>query len=108
MLARTRTRKATRAAFPRQVLLCRGREALALDARDISVGGVFVKDGGALQPRTLLTLRVALPGLKAFTVMGRVTHQVNGAVPGAGVEFVGLLPTQRRQLESYVAHAPAV
>jgi hypothetical protein len=105
MLARTQQRKAARARFTQQVLLCRGRETVALDAQDISTAGVFVRDNGALNTRALLTLRVALPGHKAFTVMGRVTHQHKGHVDGVGVEFLGIMPAQRQRIEAYVAHA---
>ena len=93
-------RQFDRAGFQGSVALCRQRSAVVVRPKDIGGGGILVTAPEQLPPRALLTLHIALPGEKrGFTVMGRVVRAMGADV---AVEFVGLMPSQREQLEAYV------
>ena len=74
---------------------------------EISGEGMFLKTPDALPEGTMLTLRLALPGLaQAFTVLGRVVHTVRGGLfrpPGMGIRFVDIPAGARRSILDYVS-----
>lgn len=76
-------------------------------AAEISSGGLFMKTAAVLPEGSLLTLRLALPGLEAaFTVLGRVVRTVRGSLlnpAGMGIRFVDITPSARRSIHAYVA-----
>lgn len=76
-------------------------------ATEISGGGMFLKTPQALPEGSMLTVRVALPGMqRAFTVLTRVVRTVKGgllAAPGMGVRFLDLQPKDRETIRAYVA-----
>jgi uncharacterized protein (TIGR02266 family) len=76
-------------------------------AAEISGGGLFMRTAAVLPEGSLLTLRLALPGLAAaFTVLGRVVRTVKGSLlnpSGMGIRFVDISPSARRSIHDYVA-----
>jgi uncharacterized protein (TIGR02266 family) len=77
------------------------------EAAQISANGIFVRTREALPEGTMVTLRLALPGLhRAITVLGRVVRTVKGglfAAPGMGIRFLDLLPSERAVVVNYVS-----
>jgi hypothetical protein len=90
-------------------IVAEGREELKeLWLRDISKGGVFVKSD--TPPRVGERLRVRIQTsdgmieLRALVVhaIDPVSAKLMGTAPGAGLQFVDLLPEQRSALQRYV------
>jgi uncharacterized protein (TIGR02266 family) len=77
------------------------------EAAQISANGIFVRTKDALPEGSMVTLRLALPGLhRAITVLGRVVRTVKGglfAAPGMGIRFLDLLPSERAVVMNYVS-----
>lgn len=77
------------------------------EAAQISANGIFVRTREVLPEGSMVTLRLALPGLhRAITVLGRVVRTVKGglfAAPGMGIRFLDLLPSEREVVAGYVA-----
>jgi uncharacterized protein (TIGR02266 family) len=77
------------------------------EAAQISANGIFVRTPEVLPEGTMVTLRLALPGLhRAITVLGRVVRTVKGglfAAPGMGIRFLDLLPSEREVVVGYVS-----
>lgn len=77
------------------------------EAAQISANGIFVRTREVLPEGSMVTLRLALPGLhRAITVLGRVVRTVKGglfAAPGMGIRFLDLLPSEREVVLGYVA-----
>ena len=74
-------------------------------AREISPEGLFIS-GDLQNEGTLLTIRLALPGGKAFTVLGRVSAVVLGGATrhrGMQIAFVDIAPSDRSRIAQYVA-----
>ncbi|MHB8873101.1 MAG: PilZ domain-containing protein [Myxococcaceae bacterium] len=76
-------------------------------AEQISASGVFLRTASQLAEGSLVTMRLAIPGLsRAFTVLGRVVRTVRGSLlraPGLGIRFVDITDTDRRSILEYVA-----
>lgn len=77
------------------------------EAAQISANGIFVRTTEVLPEGSMVTLRLALPGLhRAITVLGRVVRTVKGgllAAPGMGIRFLDLLPSEREVVKGYVS-----
>lgn len=77
------------------------------DAEEISASGVFLRTASALPEGSLVTLRLAIPGLtRAFTVLGKVVRTVKGGLlrpSGMGVRFVDIAAMDRRAIDAYVS-----
>jgi uncharacterized protein (TIGR02266 family) len=82
------------------------------EAAQISANGIFVRTKEVLPEGSMVTLRLALPGLhRAITVLGRVVRTVKGglfAAPGMGIRFLDLLPSERAVVVSYVSQRALV
>ncbi|MBL9038488.1 MAG: PilZ domain-containing protein [Archangium sp.] len=86
-------------------------EPVFAEAVDISSSGIFVKTPALVPEGRHITLRIELPGRRAFTVLGKVVRTVRGgvlAVAGMGVRFLDLLPSQREALQGFVAQRALV
>ncbi len=72
---------------------------------DLSVRGAFLRTHGAYAIGRVLNLRFRLPSADTFiTCSAAVRHQRLGQ--GVGVEFLGLSPESRAQIESSVGVPP--
>ncbi len=73
---------------------------------EVSGGGVFLRTREPLSEGSMITVRLAVPGLnRAFTVLGKVVRTVKGglfAAPGMGVRFLDLKPADRESILQYV------
>src|SRR5271170_7980436 len=70
-------------------------------ALEIGGGGIFVECNQPLAEGSLLTLRIALPVGRKFTVLGRVVRSVHGnwaklRRTGMGIQFMDLGAEDRR------------
>lgn len=92
-------RKADRTTFEGPVAICRNKDAQVVRPHNLGAGGIYLTAPEALPVKSLVTLRIALPGQGGLTVLGRV---VRAAAKEVAVEFLGLLPSQRARLENYV------
>ena len=77
-------------------------------ATEIGGGGIFLETEAPAAEGELLTLRVALPVGKSFTVLGRVVRTVRGSWArlrraGMGIQFVDLSASDRHAVLDYVA-----
>lgn len=98
-------RRFPRAPFNGSLAVCQGREATLVAAVDVGGGGVRFRTDAALAARSVVTLRVVLPGATAgLTVLGKVVRRAE-TPQGAevAVEFLDLLPTQRERILAHVA-----
>lgn len=81
-------------------------EPKSAEGLELSAGGIFLRTEATLPEGTMLTLRLAMPGLaRAITVLGQVVRTVKGSVvkpSGMGVRFLDLLPTERTALVAFV------
>ncbi len=64
-------------------------------AENLSVGGLFLRQGHYLEPLKVISVRISLPGLGDFEVRARVAHVLDtetakkyGREPGAGLQLV--------------------
>ena len=64
-------------------------------AENISVGGLFLRQGHTLEPLSIITVQINLPGVGNFEVKARVAHVLDqetadrfGREPGAGMQLV--------------------
>jgi uncharacterized protein (TIGR02266 family) len=100
-------REFSRAPLSASVKFFEWNRARSADAIEISASGIFLKTPVQLAEGSMLTLRLALPGLKrAFTVLGKVVRTVRGglfAPAGMGIRFLDLRPTDREEIMAYVA-----
>lgn len=66
--------------------------AMALDARDLSEGGAFLRSQLLFEEGELLTLAIPLPSGKTISATGRVARVEHneGEEPGMGIKFVEL------------------
>lgn len=79
-------------------------------ALEIGGGGIFVESREPAPEGSLLTLRIALPVGRRFTVLGRVVRTVHGSWArlrrtGMGIQFVDLGAEDRRALLDYINSA---
>lgn len=88
-----------------------GRGILYLYSKDISLGGVFLREPPPLKLGAHLFLSFALPGKKRpLRLTGEVVRFFEGDLkkergltsPGAGIRFIDVDPATRMQLESYI------
>ncbi len=75
---------------------------------DLSGSGVFLRCPDPLDEGKYLTLRLRLPGGRAFTVLGRVVRSVHCRShatrdSGMGLRFIDLGHRDRRAIQSFVA-----
>ena len=76
-------------------------------ATEIGGNGIFVETEAPAAEGSLLTLRVALPLNRSFTVLGRVVRTVRGSwarlrKTGMGIQFLDLSATDRRAVLDYL------
>jgi len=80
------------------------------DALEISPDGIFLRSQEVLPEGSMVTLRLALPGLaRGFTVLGKVVHTVLGSAlkrRGMGISFLDIAPADRDRILAYVAVRP--
>ena len=100
-------REFNRAPLTTRVKFFEWGNAQSADAIEISGSGIFLKTQMLLSEGSMLTLRVALPGLKgAFTVLGKVVRTVKGGLfspAGMGIRFLDLRPAERDVIVAYVS-----
>jgi len=82
-----------------------GRSRVTLT--DISGGGAFLRCREPLAEGRYVTLRLRLPGGRAFTVLGKVVRSVHSRSHGArrsgmGMRFIDLSHRDRRAIQAYV------
>lgn len=83
----------------------RGRNTHSLETSDVSFKGLFVKTNDPPPIRSLVRLRVTLPG-RAFEAHAMVVHVVEGI--GVGLQFWGLSGSDRAAWDDFVrARRPA-
>lgn len=101
------SRKYPRAPLSSPVRFYDWNRPLQADATEISANGIFLRTESSLPEGTMVTLRVALPGIQAaFTVLGKVVRTVRGSLlrpPGLGIQFVDIAAADRRNILEYVA-----
>ncbi len=63
-------------------------------AENLSVGGLFLRQGHKLEPLSLVTVQISLPGIGNFEVTAKVAHVLDeetakkfGREPGAGLQL---------------------
>ena len=79
-------------------------EAVAVE---IGGGGIFLETPAPVTEGSLLTLRVALPIGRSFTVLGRVVRTVRGSwarlrKTGMGIQFIDLSAGDRSAVLGYL------
>lgn len=83
----------------------RGKNTHSLETSDVSFKGLFVKTSDPPPLRSLVRLRVTLPG-RAFEAHAMVVHVVDGS--GVGLQFWGLSGSDRAAWDEFVrARRPA-
>ncbi len=97
-------RKSDRTSFGGPVALCRNKEAQVVRPHNLGAGGIYLTSPQPLPVKSLVTLRIAIPGEGGLTVLGRVVRSMAQEV---AVEFLGLLPSQRARLDAYVRSVQA-
>ncbi|MEW5851626.1 MAG: PilZ domain-containing protein [Myxococcota bacterium] len=97
-------RKSERAPFRGTVALCRQRTPRLVATENIGTDGIFLRVDEQLTERSLVTLRINVPGETGFTVMGRVIHR-DDELSGVGVEFLDILPRDRARIHAYLTRA---
>jgi PilZ domain len=78
-------------------------------ATEIGGGGIFLETSAPATEGSLLTIRVALPIGKSFTVLGRVVRTVRGSwarlrKTGMGIQFIDLSAGDRNTVIGYLEH----
>lgn len=105
-------RQASRAPLSGAVRFWDWNQPRTAEAREVSVGGIFVATREPLPEGSHVTLRIELPGQRGMTVLGRVVRTVKGgllAVAGMGIRFLDLSPAQRQLITDFVdRRAPAM
>ncbi len=100
-------RKYPRAPLTGTVKFYEWNRPVSADAAEISGNGIFVRTDVGVREGTLVTLRLAIPGVhKGFTVLGKVVRTVRGGLlkpPGLGIHFVDIASADRRSVLEYVA-----
>jgi len=91
-----------------------GLPSTSCQARNVSVGGVFLATDKAPQLLSQLTAMVTLPEGRSASLRGRVVHVLSGqrarslgGVPGVGLQFEGLRRQEQAFVEDLVAWARA-
>ena len=106
-----RNRETQRVPFGAAVDLWKARDPTAVQALDISSGGLFLRTDEQIRQGSYLTLRIQLPGHRAFTAMCRVVRQgldrALQAHMGVGVEILDIQRSDRRRIERFVADRTA-
>ena len=105
------SRAASNREFPRgpintSVRYFRWNEPHQAVATEIGAGGIFLETEAPATEGSLLTLRVALPVGRSFTVLGRVVRTVRGSwarlrKTGMGIQFVDLSAEDRSAVTQY-------
>jgi hypothetical protein len=64
-------------------------------AENLSVGGLFLRQGHTLEPLSIVTVQMSLPGFGEYEVKARVAHVLDeataasyGREPGAGMQLI--------------------
>lgn len=86
------------------VAIIRGRAALAYETLDVSFRGLFVKTADPPALRSLVRLRVTVPGrtIDAHAMAVHVGGDEPGRDGGVGLQFWGLSGDDRRAWESFI------
>ena len=104
--ARPNHRRFERVTFGRAVRLWQSRQAVAVEAANISEGGLFLRTDRAIPPGAYLTVQLSLPGHTAFSAICKVTRTVSstgdGLQPGLGLSFIDMRLAKRRALAAFV------
>jgi len=107
--ASDRTRRTLpRAAFGGEVEVFTWEGQTRIRLTDLSSSGAFLRCRNPLTIGRYLTLRLRLPGGRAFTLLGRVVRQVQSRTHGArasgmGLRFIDISHRDRRSISAYVA-----
>ena len=87
-----------------QVALVRGRRTIELETSDVSFKGLFLRTPEPPPVRSLVRLRVKLPG-REIEAHAMAVHVVEGAAertPGVGVQFWGLAGPDRTAWDAFI------
>lgn len=86
------------------VAVIRGRASLAYETLDVSFRGLFVKTDDPPALRSLVRLRVTLPGrtLDTHAMAVHVVSDDDDHEPGVGLQFWGLSGDDRRAWETFI------
>jgi len=82
----------------------RVKAGIRFGAADVSVGGAFLASDLLFEVGEVIDVTIELAARRRIVVRGRVVRvsrgTSEGAVPGMGIEFVGLSSADRSALES--------
>lgn len=98
-------RKHLRAPFAAEVRYFDWNEPHVAQSSELSAGGIFLRTEAPVAEGRLLTLRLALPGAGAFTVLARVVRTVHGGMlrpAGMGLSFVDIAASARDAIDAFV------
>ncbi|MCP4502077.1 MAG: PilZ domain-containing protein [Deltaproteobacteria bacterium] len=98
-------RRFTRAPFCTTLEMWIAREPTPVEASNISAGGAFLAMTGPARPGSYVTLRFPITAGKRLTCFCRVLRREESV--GVAVEFLDLLPSQRKALNAYVENNAA-
>ena len=94
-------RRFRRVPMPAQIQAEAGGEAYAVQAENISVGGMLLRAGRTLEENQKVTLRFTLPGTKKeIRITGTVLHVSPDAF--MGVRFENLSPADEAAIKQFV------
>lgn len=101
------SRKYPRAPMTGQIRFYNWNRPLQAEVIEISANGMFLRTDVSITEGSLLTLRLAVPGItRPFTVLGKVARTVRGNLlrpAGLGIEFIDIAAADRRMVLEYVA-----
>lgn len=100
-------RRYPRAPYTERVAYFEWNEESIAAGADIGEGGMFLRTGSPPVEGSLLTVRVGIPGGRAYTVLARVVRTVRASrrsfwPAGMAVRFLDLPGEARRAIASYV------
>lgn len=94
-MGRVEDRKHERHATVMAVKFASAEEFVTEYAENLSVGGLFLRQGHRLEPLSIITVQMNLPGFGNFEVKAKVAHILDeetakrfGREPGAGMQLV--------------------
>ncbi|HJZ86743.1 MAG TPA: PilZ domain-containing protein [Polyangia bacterium] len=80
---------------------------LRLDARDLSLGGAFLRSDLLYEVGEELQIQIQIPGGRAIVARARVVNvsreQSDGQTPGMGIAFVDLADADREAVRAHLA-----
>src|SRR5215207_9747473 len=87
------------------VVVIRGRTTLALESLDVSFRGLFLKCPETPALRSLVRLKVTIPGSRTIEVHAMAVHVIaarDDRDAGVGLQFWGLAGPDRQAWEDFV------